>query len=173
MSSAPLTELPSQWLGQAVWGGGPEPVMKCWARGWFQFLRPAAVRVFIPRGNSNGLSLLDLSTFNRHFTGWVTIKFERLFFFKHWHHSVRHLWCQLLSRASPSSAELAAFCCDCRRVLKHVSKSYTTFCELYAKVLGKLWGWFTRSNPCRWMTRANCMRMSQVKVVPSESALVP
>ena len=25
----------------------------------------------------------------------------------------------------------------------------TTFFELYATVLGKLWGWFTRSNPCR------------------------
>ena len=25
----------------------------------------------------------------------------------------------------------------------------TTFFELYATVLEKLWGWFTRSNPCR------------------------
>ena len=38
--------------------------------------------------------------------------------------------------------------CNCRRVLKHVSKSYNFF-RVVCNSLGKLWGWFTRSNLCR------------------------
>ena len=57
----------------------------------------------------------------------------------------RHNFGLRLSHAACSSHDLRAIVAG----FWNMFQNPTAFFELYATVLGKLWGWFTRSNPCR------------------------
>ena len=57
----------------------------------------------------------------------------------------RHNFDLRLSHATCSSHDLRAIVAG----FWNMFQNPTAFFELYATVLGKLWGWFTRSKPCR------------------------
>ena len=59
----------------------------------------------------------------------------------------RHDFDLRLSHATCSSHDLRAIVAGFWNVFQNPTR--WTFFELYATVLGKLWGWFTRSNSCR------------------------